>query len=72
MFALRRAVVAACVVFVMMLPLSAADKKDKNKPAATAQPSYELPQPEHETLDYTMYDRIRDEGIAHSHIMEYA
>jgi carboxypeptidase Q len=39
---------------------------------ASATPSYESPQPEKETLDYAMYDRIREEALAHSHIMEYA
>src|SRR5689334_20008503 len=48
----------------------AADKSKTN--AAPAKPSYELPQPEHETLDYGMYQRIRQEGLLHSHVMEYA
>jgi carboxypeptidase Q len=34
--------------------------------------SYDQPQPEHENLDLQMYQRIRDEGLYHSHIMEYA
>jgi Peptidase family M28 len=34
--------------------------------------SYEQPQPARETIDYTMYDRIRDEGLHHSHVMEFA
>ncbi len=51
-------------------PLAAADK---NKPAADAdKPSYELPQPAKETLDYSMYQRIREEGLAHSHVMDFA
>ena len=29
-------------------------------------------QPDHEKLDLQMYQRIRDEGLNHSHIMEYA
>ena len=52
------------------LPLSAADK---NKEKANADlPSYELPQPEKENLDLTMYQRIRDEGLTHSHVMDFA
>jgi hypothetical protein len=31
-----------------------------------------MPQPAIETIDLTMYQRIRDEGLGHSHIMEYA
>src|ERR1035438_9855054 len=51
----------------------ASDKKSNETMAAeTSKPSYELPQPATETLDLTMYQRIREEGISHSHIMEYA
>ena len=34
--------------------------------------SSESAQPAKETIDYTMYQRIRDEGLRHSHVMEYA
>jgi len=48
----------------------------KNKKESTAKeppkPSYELPQPDKEALDYTAYDEIRREALAHSHVMEYA
>jgi hypothetical protein len=53
------------------LPLFAADKSKPNSGSAS-QPSYELPQPSHEALDLNMYQRIRIEGIDHSHVMEYA
>src|SRR5579863_5147343 len=58
---------------VVALPLVAADKS-KNKPnsADASRPSYELPQPDKENIDYTMYQRIREEGLTHSHVMEYA
>jgi hypothetical protein len=46
-------------------------KNDKSKPAE-AQAPYEVPQPATETIDLEMYQRIRDEGFDHSHIMEYA
>ena len=59
------------VLLCTSLLLFAADK-NKDKSAATNKPSYEFPQPASEHLDYTMYERIRDEGIAHSHIMDYA
>jgi hypothetical protein len=51
----------------------AADKdKDKSKTKAEdATPSYEQPQPATENLDLTMYQRIREEGLQHSKIMEY-
>jgi hypothetical protein len=62
----------ALLLFVAF-PLSAADKKSKDtKPVDTAKPSYDLPQPATENLDLNMYQRIRDEGLSHSHVMEYA
>jgi len=53
--------------------MSAADKnKDKSSSDAASAAAYEAPQPAKESLDYAMYDRIREEGLHHSHIMEYA
>lgn len=68
----RKTAVLLCA-FVIWLPLaaSARDKGKETKPAES-KPSYELPQPATETLDLTMYQRIRDEGLRHSHVMEYA
>jgi carboxypeptidase Q len=34
--------------------------------------SYDAQQPDHESLDLNMYQRIREDGLYHSHIMEYA
>jgi len=53
-----------------MLSSFAADKKD-TKPAES-RPSYEQPQPATESVDLAMYHRIRDEGLQHSHVMDYA
>ena len=63
----------AVTFLALSLPLFAADKNkaNANSPEAS-KPSYELPQPAKESLDYTMYQRIRDEGLGHSHVMEYA
>jgi len=61
--------VSLVLAFAFLLPLSAADK---SKNAAPAEPSYEQPQPQRETLDLNMYQLIRLEGLNHSHIMEYA
>ena len=61
-------IIAVCAA----ISLFAGDQKKKTPPAEPAQPSYELPQPAQETLDYSMYVNIRDEATAHSHIMEYA
>ena len=49
---------------------------DKKKPEAPAPPAavdpYAEVQPATETLDLAMYQRIRDEGLNHSHVMEFA
>jgi carboxypeptidase Q len=64
---------SAILLTVFALPLSAADKSKTNTTSADAsKPSYELPQPAKENIDYTMYQRIREEGLGHSHVMEYA
>jgi hypothetical protein len=55
----------------LVLPLSAANKNKTNPPEAS-KPSYELPQPAKENLDYTAYQEIRNEGLTHSHVMEFA
>ena len=64
---------AFVVVLSISCYVSAADKKAKETKADdSAKPSYELAQPAAENLDLTMYQRIREEGLAHSHIMEFA
>jgi hypothetical protein len=49
----------------------AADKP-KTAPPPTATDPYAEVQPATETLDLAMYQRIREEGLAHSHVMEFA
>jgi carboxypeptidase Q len=63
--------VVISIVCLISLTLPAADKKNAASSEAT-KPSYELAQPAKESLDLTMYQRIRDEGLHHSHVMEYA
>ncbi len=64
------------LMFAALLPLTlvtfAADKKTKDAKTEEAKPSYEQPQPATEVLDYSMYQRIREEGLSHSHVMDYA
>lgn len=68
----RKSAIGAVVLSLAVLSFGA-DKKAKDaKGDESAKPSYELPQPGAENLDLTMYQRIRDEGLQHSHIMEYA
>jgi len=63
----------AAVLLLVSLNAAAAQKKSKEtKTEEPSKPSYELPQPATETLDLTMYQRIREEGLNHSHVMEYA
>src|SRR5579885_3373507 len=62
----------SALLLAIAIPVFAADKP-KSKPAADDPTlSYEQPQPATENLDLTMYQRIREEGLLHSHIMEYA
>ena len=71
----KKSIFGLIITLLVVSPvwLSAADNNKTNpNPADGGKPSYELPQPERETIDYTMYQRIRDEGLGHSHVMEYA
>ena len=66
---------AISVLLVLAASLAFGADKDKDKAKFTADghvPSYELPQPAKENLDITAYERIREEGLRHSHVMEYA
>lgn len=56
----------------LALPSVAADKKAASKEPVAEPPSYDGPQPAQENLDLTMYARIREEGLKHSHVMEFA
>jgi hypothetical protein len=69
---LKPATAISALTLCLTLSLFAADKKTKETKEESSKPSYELAQPATETLDLTMYERIRDEGLQHSHIMEYA
>ena len=52
--------------------LHAAEKPKTAPPAAAVTDPYAEVQPATETLDLNMYQRIRDEGLNHSHVMEFA
>lgn len=68
----NRLFVVTAVLCCFVFSLSASDKKSKEAKPEDVKPSYEMPQPAVENLDLTMYQRIREEGLEHSHIMEYA
>jgi carboxypeptidase Q len=61
----------SAAVIGLSVPSFAADKK-KDAATAVAVPSYYGPQPAEESLDLTMYARIREEGLKHSHVMQFA
>ena len=69
----NRLFVVTAVLLCFVFSLSAADKKSKDaKAEESTKPSYEMPQPAVENLDLAMYQKIREEGLSHSHIMDYA
>ena len=69
----RFVLVSSAFLMSFAFALSAAAGSDPKKNSGDAdRPSYEGPQPERETLDLNMYQLIRNEGLSHSHVMEYA
>jgi hypothetical protein len=64
-------VLVTSLSFALSMPNVFGADKQKTTTAATTS-SYDLPQPDHESPDLTMYQRIREEGLYHSHIMKYA
>src|SRR5579864_9262917 len=68
----KRLFSSLAVLLCVTLCSFAAEKKSKETKLEENKPSYEQPQPTTENLDLTMYQRIRDEGLGHSHVMEYA
>jgi hypothetical protein len=73
---LHRASRISAILLLATLPLFAADKKKPAHaaPQANTDPDkgpWSEPQPSTEKLDLTMYARIREEGLLHSHVMDY-
>jgi carboxypeptidase Q len=62
---------APAVLFSAAVVLYAADKPKPAPPPASVDPYAEV-QPATESLDIAMYQRIRNEGLNHSHVMEFA
>jgi carboxypeptidase Q len=63
---------AATLTFSLTMNAADKTKSEKAKPAAEAVDPYTEVQPATETLDLSAYQRIRDEGLNHSHVMEFA
>jgi hypothetical protein len=60
------------VFLAAALLLHAADKTKTPPPPPAATDPYAEVQPANEKLDLDMYQRIRDEGLNHSHVMDFA
>ena len=58
-------------LLVAAVSLHAADKPKSSASVPTSVDPYAEVQPATESLDMTMYQRIRDEGLNHSHVMEF-
>src|SRR5581483_7431482 len=70
---IHKRMIPSLAVFVCLTTcLFAADKKSKGTKAEESKPSYDQPQPATENIDLAMVQRIREEGLTHSHVMEYA
>ncbi len=73
MFSKSLSFLAAALMAAAVLSAHAADKK---KAAAEPQPAavdpYAEVQPATESVDLNMYQQIREEGLNHSHVMEFA
>jgi carboxypeptidase Q len=64
--------ISSVVLLTAALQAHAAEKPKAAAPAPAAVDPYAEVQPATESLDLTMYQRIRDEGLNHSHVMEFA
>jgi hypothetical protein len=62
----------SAAIATFAIPSFAADKKAAPKEPVAETPSYYGAQPATENIDLTMYERIREEGFRHSHVMEFA
>ena len=68
---MRTSLALATLLLFAFAPMRAADKKPAATPAPAATDPYAEVQPATETLDLAMYQRIRDEGLNHSHVMDF-
>jgi hypothetical protein len=62
----------SALLLAIAIPAFAADKAKTEPATQDASPAAEQSQPATENIDLAMYQRIREEGLEHSHIMEYA
>ena len=60
----------ACAVLAPVFPVLSATEKKPARTASEVAP-WDVPQPAVEPIDLTAYQRIREEGLLHSHVMEF-
>src|ERR1700734_841230 len=65
---------ATCIALSPAMGANVKDIPKSKNPAETAGYDYRHPEPQpaNESLDLGMYARIREEGLTHSHVMDYA
>jgi carboxypeptidase Q len=69
----RAGLFASLAIVLSILPATAQKKANKSAESTpNAVEPWDQPQPEHETINIAMYQRIREEGIKNSRVMEYA
>jgi carboxypeptidase Q len=71
----RMAILSASLLFAVSTTGSLAADKKPGKTADSPQPGWndaQMQQPTTESIDLNMYNAIREEGLEHSHVMDYA
>src|SRR6202050_433472 len=76
MFMAPRRILASAAAFVLAAAAALSNAMDKKSAKTEEQPAgwndSQMQQPAVESLDLNMYNLIRDEGLQHSHVMDYA
>jgi carboxypeptidase Q len=67
-----RVAVTACLFFALLAAINAPANDQKKASEDSHDRSAVQPQPSPENVDLAMYGRIREEGLAHSRVMDYA
>src|SRR5277367_2399413 len=68
---IRRPLCGLLLASFCFITISSHAAENANAAASADTPAWEQPQPAVEKIDLNMYMRIREEGLQHSHIMEY-
>ena len=71
-FLARRPLCTLLIASLTLITISSYAAENPKAAASADTPAWEQPQPAVEKIDLNMYMRIREEGLQHSHIMEYA